>query len=326
MEGVSMQPNIVVLDRLTLGEDLDLSPANQFGSVTIYDNTKAEEVEARVQNAEVLFVNKVKLGEHNLKSAGQLKLICEAATGYDNIDLAYCRKRGIAVCNVPGYSVYSVAQLTVSMVLNLVNHLKEYTRYTQDGTYTNGKSANILTPVYHELYGKTWGIVGYGAIGSRVGEIAKALGCNILAYKRTEAEGVTCTDIDTLLEQSDIITVHIPLSKETQGLISKERIARMKKTAILVNTARGAVTDEAALCEAIQEKKIAAFGTDVYGVEPFGKDSPYFAIKDYDNVCLTPHMAWGTIEARERCFGEMLLNMQAFYAGEIRNRIDLKEN
>lgn len=315
--------NIVVLDRLTLGEDLDLSQAENYGSVTIYDVTKPEEVAERVRDADVIFVNKAKLGEHNLANAERLKLICEAATGYDNIDVAYCQKRGIGVCNVPGYSVFSVAQVTVGMVLSLVNRFAEYTRYTADGTYSKGESANILKPVYHELYGKTWGIVGYGSIGAKVGEIAKALGCRVLAFKRTPIEGVECRDLDSLLAESDVVTVHIPLSAETKGLISRERIAKMKDTAILVNTARGAVVDEEALCEAVRTGKLAGIGSDVYPVEPFDEQSPYFAVKELDNVCLTPHMAWGTIEARERCFDEMLLNMQAFFDGSIRNRVDL---
>ncbi|MBE7036704.1 MAG: hydroxyacid dehydrogenase [Ruminococcaceae bacterium] len=315
--------NIVVLDRLTLGEDLDLSQAENYGSVTVYDATAPEEIGKRIQDADVIFVNKAKLGAENLKDAKNLKLICEAATGYDNIDVEYCRQHGIGVCNVPGYSVYSVAQVTVGMVLNLVNRFAEYTRYTADGTYSKGGSANILKPVYHELYGKTWGIVGYGSIGAKVGEIAKALGCRVLAFKRTPVEGVECRDLDSLLTESDVVTVHIPLSAETRGLISRERIAKMKDTAILVNTARGAVVDEEALCEAVKNGKLAGIGTDVYSVEPFGEESPYFAVKHLDNVCLTPHMAWGTIEARERCFGEMLLNMKAFFDGKIRNRVDL---
>jgi len=315
---------IVILDRLTLGDDLDISAAKEYGEVVVYDKTDANEVGEHIADADVIFVNKVKLGAHNMKNASKLKLICEAATGYDNIDIDYCKNKGIAVCNVPGYSVYSVAQVTVSMVLSLVNHLKEYTGFTADGTYTNGKTANILKPLYHELYGKTWGIVGYGAIGARVGEIAKALGCNICAFKRTPVKGVECVDIDALLEKSDIVTVHIPLSEQTRGLISRERIAKMKENAVIVNTARGAVIDETAICDAVKQGKIAAFGSDVYSTEPFGSDSPYYEIKDYDNVCLTPHMAWGTIEARERCFGEMILNMKAFFEGEKRNRIDLR--
>lgn len=314
---------IAVLDRLTLGDDLDISGAEKFGDVMSYDSTEPDEVEAHIGDADVVFVNKVKLGEHNLKNAKSLKLICEAATGYDNIDIEYCKNNKIAVCNVPGYSVYSVAQVTVSLVLNLVNHLKEYNRFVSDGTYTNGGTANILKPVYHELYGKTWGIVGYGSIGSRVGEIAKALGCNVIAYKRTPVDGVSCVDIETLAEKSDIITVHIPLSDKTRGLIGKELISKMKENVVIVNTARGAVLDEEAVCNAVKEKRIAGFGTDVYSTEPFGADSPYYEIKDYDNVCFTPHMAWGTIEARERCFGEMLKNMKAFFDEEIRNRIDL---
>ncbi|MBR5152975.1 MAG: hydroxyacid dehydrogenase [Clostridia bacterium] len=317
-----MNYNIVVLDRMTLGDDLDLSPAKAYGTLCVFDKTPPELVAERVADADVIFVNKVKLGKDNLKDATRLKLICEAATGYDNIDLDYCREHNIAVCNVPGYSVYSVTQVTVSMVLNLVNHFKEYTRYTASGEYTKGGNANILTPVYHELYGKTWGIVGYGAIGAGVGAVAKALGCKVLAFKKTPVDGIECTDLDTLMRESDIVTVHIPLSEETRGIISNERIASMKKSAILVNTARGAVTDEFALCEAIKNGSIAGFGTDVYSVEPFDTDSPFYAIKDYDNVCLTPHMAWGTIEARERCFGEMLKNMQAFFDGEIRNRVE----
>ncbi|MBE7010923.1 MAG: hydroxyacid dehydrogenase [Ruminococcaceae bacterium] len=314
---------LVILDRITLGEDLCMARAEDFGTVISFDQTAPAEVESHVGDADVVLVNKVKLGAHNLHQAKNLKLILEAATGYDNIDLAYCRERGIAVCNVPGYSVYSVAQVTVSMVLSLVNHLKTYTRYTSDGTYSKGESANILTPVYHELLGKTWGIVGYGGIGSRVGAIAEALGCRVLAYKRTPIEGVTCTDIDTLCKESDIISVHIPLSDETRGLISRERIESMKPGAIFVNTARGAVADEAALCEAVLNSRLGGLGLDVYAVEPFSTESPFYAVKELDNVCLTPHMAWGAIEARERCFNEMILNMEAFLAGTIRNRVDL---
>ena len=314
---------IVILDRLTLGEDLDISLAKTKGDVVSYDTTNQNEVSERIKDADVIFVNKIKLNEENLKDAKNLKLICEAATGYDNIDVDYCKKRGIAVCNVPGYSVYSVSQITVSMVLTLCNHLNEYTRFVKDGTYINSSSANILSPVYNELYGKTWGIIGYGAIGKRVGEIAKALGCNILAHKRTKEEGVECVDLDTLLSKSDIISVHIPLSEETKNLISKDKIKLLKKNAVFVNTARGAVVDEEAICLALKEGKIAGLGCDVYSKEPLEKTSPYVEIKDYDNVCLTPHMAWGAKEARERCFDIMLKNVEAFFKGQILNRVDI---
>lgn len=313
---------IVILDRLTLGEDLDITKANEFGEVVSYDATEPKDVKKRIEDADVIFVNKLKLNEENLKDAKNLKLICEAATGYDNIDVDYCRKRGIAVCNVPGYSTYSVSQITVSMALNLCNHIPEYTRYVKDGTYINYPSANILTPVYNELYSKTWGIIGYGAIGKRVGDIAKALGCDIICYKRTKEEGVNCVDLDTLLKTSDIISVHIPLTEETKNLISKEKIKLLKKNAIFINTARGAVVDEEAICLALKEGKIAGLGCDVYSKEPLSEDSPYVEIKDYDNVCLTPHMAWGAKEARERCFNIMLKNLEAFFDGRILNRVD----
>ena len=311
----------VILDRLTLGDDLSISAASQFGEVIVYNSTSPDEVSKHIADADIVYVNKVKLNASNLGEAHNLKLICEAATGYDNIDVEYCRNHGIAVCNVPGYSMYSVAQVTVSMVLYLVNHLSEYTAFTRDGTYTNGGCANILKPLYHELYGKTWGIVGYGGIGSKVGDAARALGCNVVAYKRKPVDDVECTDIDTLIEKSDIISIHIPLSDETRNLINEQRIGKMKKSVVVVNTARGLVTDEKALCSALKEGRIGALGTDVYSVEPFGKESPFFEIKDYPNVCFTPHMAWGTVEARERCFDEMLKNTQAFLKGERRNRI-----
>ncbi len=314
---------IVVLDRLTLGDDLDIKGASELGEVISYDSTEPDEIESRITDADVIFVNKSKLNGENLKNAKKLKLICEAATGYDNIDVNYCKENNIAVCNVPGYSVYSVAQVTVGAVLYLANHTSEYTEYTRQGVYTKGTGANILKPVYNELYGKTWGIIGYGGIGSRVGKIAEALGCNVIAYKRTKVNEVNCVDLDTLLKESDIISIHVPLSEETKGLISRERIALLKKNAIVVNTARGAVIDEEAMCDAVEGGKIAGFGSDVYSKEPFTRDCPYYKVRNLRNVCFTPHMAWGAKEARERCFGIMIENAKAFYKGEIKNRVDL---
>ncbi|MBE7021222.1 MAG: hydroxyacid dehydrogenase [Ruminococcaceae bacterium] len=314
---------IVVLDRLTLGEDLDISGASSLGEVTVYDSTEPEEIEERISDADIVFVNKSKLNKSNLKNAKKLKLICEAATGFDNIDVEFCKSRNIGVCNVPGYSVYSVAQVTLGAALYLANHTCEYTEYTRDGVYTEGTGANILKPVYNELYGKTWGIIGYGGIGSKVGDAARALGCNVLAYKRNNIDTVECVDLDTLLKKSDIISIHIPLSQETKGLISREKIALMKKTAIVVNTARGAVIDEEAMCEAVEKGKISGFGSDVYSREPFTKECPYYRIRKLKNVCLTPHMAWGAKEARERCFRIMIENAKAFFNGEIKNRVDL---
>lgn len=313
--------NIKILDASTLGEGVDLKQFESFGTVEIYDTTPAAQVPARVRGAEVLILNKVNITEDVLAQADALKLICVAATGYDNIDTAACKAHGIAVCNVAGYSTHSVAQVTLSLVLALSIHLKEYNRFVTDGSYTESGVANRLSPVYHELCGKTWGVVGLGNIGKQVARVAEALGCKVLANKRTPEAGYTCVDLDTLLAQSDIITVHTPLTEATRGLIGKEALARMKPDAILVNAARGAVLDEAAVAEALADGTLGAFGCDVYSTEPFGKDHPFYAIRNLDNVALTPHMAWGALEARQRCLSEIRKNITAFLNGEVRSRI-----
>lgn len=312
---------VVFLDKMTLGDDfiMQLPIEAEF---LCYDFTTEEDVIPRIHDADVIFVNKIKLGAKELSQAKNLKVICEAATGYDNIDLAYCRENRIAVCNVPGYSTNSVAQIAVAMAMSLVNHLPEYRAYTADGSYTKSCFPTSVSPVFHEMEGMTWGVVGYGAIGKKVAEIARACGCRILAYKRTPVEEVSCVSLEELLRTSDIISVHLPLSDETRQSIDKEKIALMKKSAVFINVARGAVVDEEALCMAVKEGNIAALGADVYGKEPFEKDSPYDAIKDYPNVCLTPHMAWASLESRMRCFDEMCKNMTAFFSGTIRNRVE----
>ncbi len=313
---------IVVLDAATLGDDLPLSPLEAVGKVTVYRTSPPETVRERVSGADVVILNKVKLGEAQLPNDGKApRLVCVAATGYDNIDLDACRRRGVAVANVRGYSSDSVAQITVGLVLALVSHLPTYCRTTADGTYTRSGNANLLTPAYHEIAGMTWGIVGAGRIGSRVAEVARALGCRVLTCRRTP-DG-TSVDLDTLLAASDVVTVHTPLTPETRGLLGAAAIGCMKDGAILVNMARGAVTDEAAVAEAVLAGKLGGFGCDVYSVEPFGEDHPFYAIRDLANVCLTPHMSWGAYEARVRCLDEMIRNMQAYFAGELRNRVDL---
>lgn len=312
---------ISVLDAVTLGTDLDLSLFAKFGELKVYLSTAEDEFLSHVGDSEVLILNKLKVGRHNLPACKSVKLICITATGFDNVDLEYCREAGIAVCNVVGYSTQNVAQITVAMVLSLISRLNEYRRSTSDGTYSRGSSANILVPVYHEIFGKTWGIVGYGNIGKQVGRVAEALGCRVLVNKRTPIDNVECVDIDTLCRESDIITVHTPLNDGTRGLISRERIAAMKRDAILVNVARGAVVDEEALAEAVMNEKIGGIGIDVYSKEPFPEDHPYSALTKRDNVILTPHMAWGSYEARVRCCDEIALNIEAYLKGEKRCRL-----
>ena len=312
---------IAVLDAKTLGEDLDLSPLDAVGDVTVYDTSAPEEIPGRISGADVVMINKIRLNESNL-SGSPVRLICVAATGYDNIDVAWCRSHGIAVSNVVGYSTDSVAQLTVSMALSLTNHLREYTQAVRDGSYTRGGVANRLTPVYHELSGRTWGIAGYGHIGKKVGAVARALGCRVIVFKRTPEEGCECVDPDTLCRESDILSIHLPLSEATRGFLSAERIAMLKREAIVINVARGAVTDEKALAEALKQGSIGGLGVDVYSREPFPEDHPFYELRENDRACFTPHMAWGAYEARVRCLDEMILNIRAFQRGERRNRVD----
>ena len=313
---------IVVLDAATLGSDLSLAPLDALGEVTVWENTAPHEIRGRIEGKDVVILNKIKIGEEQLPDGeGAPKLICVAATGFDNIDLDACRRHGVGVANVRGYSSNSVAQVTVGLVLDLICHLPDYCSFVADGSYSHSGCANRLTPTYHEVAGLTWGIVGAGKIGSRVADVARAFGCRVLTCRRhPDGESV---DLDTVCREADIITVHTPLTPETRGMIGKREIAMMKDGVILVNMARGAVTDEAAVAEAVKSGKIGALGCDVYSMEPFPENHPYYAIRDRENVLLTPHMSWGAYEARARCLSEMILNMKAFFAGEERNRVDI---
>lgn len=311
--------NIIILDYITLGDDLDFSPVYRLGEVVKYATSTQEEARERVKNADVIIVNKVKMVEQVLENAPNLKLICETATGYDNIDLEYCKRRGIKVANTPAYSTYCVAQVTVSIASYLMTRLGEYRNFVHSGLYTKGASANMLTPVYHEFYGLTWGIVGFGNIGRRVGEIARALGCNVIVNKRTPVSDYECVSIDELVKRSDIISIHCPLTDETKGLIGENEIALMKNNAIVINVARGAVWNEVAIANAILENKIGGLGCDVYSVEPLQENHPFSRILSKENVCLTPHMAWGAFETRTRCFNTVASNIEAFQNGKEQN-------
>lgn len=313
---------IVVLDKATLGKDISFSEIEKNDEVVMYSTSTEEEVLERVCDAEIIIINKIKINENVLKYTPKLKLICVAATGFDNIDIESCKNHNVAVCNVVGYSTHSVAQVTVALVLSLSVNLKSFTKFVESGEYEKSGVANKLTPVYHELCGKTWGIIGYGNIGKQVGRVATALGCNVVVNKRTPCDGVNCVDLKTLCEISDIITIHTPLNEHTKGMIDKKMLSFMKKNVIIVNTARGLVTDEEAICDFIEKGKIGAFGTDVYSKEPFPKSHPFNRIKDMENVCLTPHMAWGSYESRKRCIDEIYKNIVAYKNGELRNRID----
>ncbi len=311
---------IVILDRDTLGCDADLQPIRQLGETVEYGSTPAELVHERLKGADVAVVNKIRLNGSNLPGTG-LQLICVAATGYDNIDLDTCRSLGIALYNVPGYSTESVAQVTAAMALSLVNRLQDYRDYVHSGAYSRSGVANRVTPTYHELSSLTWGIVGGGGIGGRVAEIAQALGCRVLMHRRKPDDRFMQADMDTLCRESDIVSLHVPLTPDTRGMLSRARIASMKPGAIVINVARGAVADEAALADAVKSGHLGGLGVDVYAAEPLAADHPYQQILGLPNVCLTPHMAWGALEARNRCIAIMADNMQRFVCGSSRNRI-----
>lgn len=312
---------IHVLDAATLGEDLDLSPLQAAGEVTLWQTTPPELVGERLSGADVVVVNKIKIHKGNLpEGAACPRLICLCATGYDNINLEACRERGVGVANVVGYSSDSVAQVTVGLVLSLLCHLPQYLTSTADGSYTHGGVANRLVPPYREIVGMTWGVVGAGKIGRRVAEVAKALGCRVLTC-RAHPDGES-VDLATVLRESDIITLHTPLTDKTRGMIGAAEVAAMRRGVILVNMARGAVTDEAALAEGVLSGQIGGLGADVFSVEPFPEDHPFYTVKNHPSVALTPHMSWGAVESRERCLAEVVKNIVAFAAGEKRNRVD----
>lgn len=314
---------ITVLDADSIGRDIELTAFDALGEVTVYAATSPEELPAHAAGADVLVLNKVKVNATTLPNPAGVRLICLAATGTDNVDIAFCRQHSIGVCNVVGYSTDSVAQLTVAMVLSLVNHLPVYTGFVASGEYSESGVPNRLEPVFHELRGKTWGIVGCGNIGAQVAAVARAFGCRVVAFKRTPTPEYECVDLPTLCAESDIITVHLPLTDATRHIIGAEELALMKPGAVLVNVARGAVLDEAAVAVAVAENRLGGFGCDVYSAEPMPADHPYAAIAKRDDVCLTPHMGWGAYEARLRVVEEIAENIRTFSAGGTRCRVDL---
>ena len=313
---------ITVLDRKTMGDDISFLPIERLGELTVYDITPPELMCERVRDAEVIIQNKAKITAEVIASAKNLRLICEFATGYDNIDLDAARRAGVAVCNVPGYSTDSVTLFTVATVTALASRLVTYRNFVNSGEYTSAGSPNKITPAFSDLRGKTWGIIGYGNIGRAVGRVAEALGARVIVNKRTATGDAACVDIDTLCRESDVISIHCPLNDETRGLIDSRRLSLMKKSVILVNEARGAILDEEAVASAVLNGEIGAFGCDVYSAEPFSESHPDNEITHLDNVILTPHSAWASFEARTRCVEIISENIASFIKNERHNRVD----
>lgn len=316
---------LVVLERNSIGTDVDVSCFEKFGEVTYYPNTVADNTAERVTDADVIIANKAPLNESTLKDAPNVKLICLFATGFDNVDVAYCKSRGIKVANVVNYCTPAVAQHTLLLALALAEKLAFYDDYVKSGAYgAQDRFSNFDRP-FHDLNSMTWGIVGMGNIGRRVASLAQAFGCKVIFYSASGKS--TCTEyerveFDTLLKESDILSLHCPLSDRTKGLINKDAFAKMKETAILINVARGPVVDTQALYEALVNHQIAAAGLDVLEKEPIAPDNPLIQIQDSTRLIITPHMSWGSIESRNCLLGEVVKNIEAFLAGKNRNVVN----
>lgn len=317
---------IVVLERNSVGTDVSIEALQEFGEVTAYANTVGEkEIRERIQDADIVIANKVPLNEQTLKDAPHVKLICEFATGYDNVDISYCSSRGIKVANVRNYSTDAVAQHTFALCFYVLEKLRHYDEYVKSGDYAaQSRFSNFDLP-FVELAGKTWGIIGMGNIGQKVAQIAKAFGCRVIFHSVTGKS--TCTaykqvDFDTLLEESDILSLHCPLSEKTRDLINKEALSKMKKTAILINVARGPVVNDEDLYEALVNDEIQAAGLDVTSTEPMKESNPLSRFMDSNRLIITPHLAWASTEARNRCVKEACRNIEAFLHGEERNIVN----
>lgn len=295
--------NIVFLDAKTLGDDIDFTPFEQLGTVTRYDFTSSEEVPDRVEDADILVINKVLMNEQTLSKARNLKLVCVTATGTNNLDKPYLESRGIEWRNVAGYSTDSVAQHTFAMLFYLMEKLNYYDNYVKGGHYVNDRIFTHFAETFHELSGRTWGILGLGAIGRRVADIAKLFGADVIYYSASGApaqEGYRQVDFDTLLLRSDILSIHAPLNAHTEGIIDAAAFRKMKKDAILLNLGRGPIVCESDLVKALQDGEIAAAGLDVLAAEPMEAGNPLLSVTDSRRLFITPHIGWASIEARTR--------------------------
>lgn len=317
---------LVILERDTYGNDIDFDALEALvDEVVAYPVTAQEDVARRVQDADFVLVNKLLMQKSSLSGAKNLKLLLEGATGYNNIDLDYVRSRGLGAANVAGYSVQIVPQHTFALYLSLSEHIAHFDHYVKSGAYSRSGVFSHFMPDFTELEGKTWGIVGLGNIGKRVARIAEAFGCRVIYYStsgRNNNPDYAQVDFDTLLKESDVVSIHAPLNTDTKGLFNAAAFAKMKPSAVLINVGRGPIVDEPALVDALNNGQIAGAGLDVMETEPLPADSPLFNVKDPDKLLMTPHMAWASVEARQRLVNEVALNLKAFLRGERRNRVD----
>lgn len=292
---------IVFLDVKTIGDDIDLSRYDALGEVVKYGFSTPEEIPERIKDANVIILNKAPVTEQTIGGAKNLKLVCVTATGTNNLDKEYLAKRKIAWRNVAGYSTESVAQHTFALLFYLLEKLSYYDAYVKEERYVNDTIFTHFAEHFNQICGKTWGIIGLGNIGRRVADIAKAFGANVIYYSTTgknTQEGYTRVDFDTLLATSDILSVHAPLTAETENLMDKDAFSKMKPSAIFLNLGRGAIVVEQDLADALNTHQIAAAGLDVLCEEPMSRDNPLLSIKDSRRLFITPHIAWASVEAR----------------------------
>ncbi len=317
---------IVMLDTITFGDDIDLSQFESLGEVIKFTNSTQEEAKARLKehNPDVIINNKIILNEEVLSQAPSLKMIAETATGFNNIDLEYAKAHNIRVANVAGYSTQSVIQHTFALMFYVLEKLNYYDNYVKSEEYVNCPCFTHFAKVFPELYGKTWGIVGLGAIGRGVADIAAMFGCKVVYYSasgRTYDSPYERVELEELLAKSDIVSIHAPLNDKTQNLFNYENISKMKKNAILLNLGRGPIVNDADLVRALEEGLIAGAGLDVICKEPIEADNPLLRFKDSSRLIVTPHIAWATYEARSRLMDEVFMNIKAWTQGEARNVI-----
>lgn len=310
---------IVILDTGTMGEDMEFSSIERLGECTKYHSSSKEEIPQRIKDADIVITNKVHLRRDVLSFAQNLKLICVFAVGYNNIDIEYCKEHNIRVRNVPGYCTESVCQHTFALLFALIENIRYYDDFVKNGAYSESGVANHLGKPFFEISGKKWGIIGLGAIGRAVADCATAFGAKV-SYSSISGvareEKYENIPLEKLLRESDIITVHAPLDEKTTGLIGEKELSMMKKEALVVNVGRGAIIDEKALADAVNNGVIAGAALDVYSVEPPEKDAPILSIKNHERVLYSPHIAWASVEARRRCISMTAENIEAFIGGK----------
>lgn len=306
---------IVFLDSATLGPDVSLGPIAALGELVCYESTSPEKVFERISDCEVLIVNKVKIGRPQIDAAPRLRLICEAATGVNNIDVDYAASRGIPVRNVAAYSTESVVQTTFMHLLTLAQGSGWYDRFAKDGRYSRSGMFTCMDIFFHELDGKRMGIIGLGTIGSRVAQVAEAFGMKVSYFSTSgtnHSSQYPSLPLDELLSQSDVVSVHAPLNARTDGLVGYREISLMKRSAYLLNMGRGGIVVEADLARALDEGLIAGAGLDVFSTEPLPSDHPFLNMAHPEKLSLTPHVAWASVEARIRLVAGIAANIASF--------------